>query len=157
MIKGLIFYGPTFWVPAKYSGISGARSKMGQLSGQPSWPPSALLIYYAVWTVNVVLCRSIPFYNRDGLTQDFIDGPHYISIVGETGENNAIISHSFIFFTPLLNLVYNQGTFCFVFNWGGIKPRRSPSEWVRPSPFMLAWVTNVSTSPNLYIEFSTGY
>ena len=45
----------------------------------------------------------------------------------------------------------------FVFNWGGIKPRRSPSEGVRPSPFMLAWVTNVSTSPDLYIEFSTGY
>ena len=43
-----------------------------------------------------------------GLTQDFIDGPHYISIFGETGENNAIISHGFIFFTPLLNLVYNQ-------------------------------------------------
>ena len=40
MIKGLIIFGPTFWVPAKkqYSGISSARSKMGQLSGQPSWP-----------------------------------------------------------------------------------------------------------------------
>ena len=38
-----------------------------------------------------------------------------------------------------------------------LKPRRSPSEGVRPSPFMLAWVTNVSTSPDLYIEFSTEY
>ena len=38
-----------------------------------------------------------------------------------------------------------------------IKPRRSPNKGVRPSPFMLAWVTNVSTSPALYIEFSTEY
>ena len=77
MIKGLIFFGPIFWVPAKKqnSGISRARSKMGQLSGQPSWPPSALLIYYAVWTVNDVLCRSIPsgwidsIYNEDVVTK----------------------------------------------------------------------------------------
>ena len=47
--------------------------------------------------------------------------------------------------------------FCFVFNWGGIKPRRSPNKGVRPSTFMLAWVSNVSTSPDLYIEFSTEY
>ena len=26
---------------------------------------------------------------------------------------------------------------------------------VRPNPLMLAWVTNVSTNPNLYIDFST--
>ena len=46
--------------------------------------------------------------------------------------------------------------FCFfVFNWGGIKPRRTPDKEVRLNPFMLAWVTNMSTSPNLYIEFST--
>ena len=25
----------------------------------------------------------------------------------------------------------------------------------KKKPFMLAWVTNMSTSPNLYIEFST--
>ena len=47
--------------------------------------------------------------------------------------------------------------FNFVFNWGGMKPWRSPNKGVRPSPFMLAWVTNVSTSPDLYIEFSTEY
>ena len=48
----------------------------------------------------------------------------------------------------------------FVFSWGGMKPRRSPNKTVRPNPFsilMLAWVTNVSTSPDLYIEFSTEY
>ena len=27
---------------------------------------------------------------------------------------------------------------CFVFNWAGIKPWRSPNRGVRPSPFMLA-------------------
>ena len=44
---------------------------------------------------------------------------------------------------------------CFGFNWEGIKLQRSPNKGVRPSPFMLVWVTNMSTSPNLYIEFST--
>ena len=44
-----------------------------------------------------------------------------------------------------------------LFNWGGIKPRRTPDKEVRPNPLVLAWVTNVSTSPDLYIEFSTEY
>ena len=43
------------------------------------------------------------------------------------------------------------------FNWGSIKPQRSPIKGVRPSPFMLAWVNNVLTSTNLFIEFSTEY
>ena len=38
---------------------------------------------------------------------------------------------------------------CFVFTWGGIKTWRSPSKGARPSPFMLAWVTNLSTSSEL--------
>ena len=38
----------------------------------------------------------------------------------------------------------------FLFNWGGIKPRRTPDKNVRPNPL-------VSTSPNMYIEFSTKY
>ena len=33
---------------------------------------------------------------------------------------------------------------------------RTPDKEVWPNPFMLAWVTNVSTSPDLNIEFSTG-
>ena len=33
--------------------------------------------------------------------------------------------------------------------------RRTPDKEVWPNPFMLAWVTNVSTSPDLNIEFST--
>ena len=44
---------------------------------------------------------------------------------------------------------------CFVFNRGGIYPRRSPDKGVRPNHSLLVWVTNVSTSPDLYIEFST--
>ena len=44
----------------------------------------------------------------------------------------------------------------FVFNWGGIKPRRTDKE-VRPNLLVLAWVTNVLTSSDLYIEFSTEY
>ena len=44
----------------------------------------------------------------------------------------------------------------FVFNWGGIKPWWTPDKEVRPDPLVLAWVTNVSTSPDLNIEFSTG-
>ena len=45
--------------------------------------------------------------------------------------------------------------FVFVFNRGGILPHRAPDKGVRPNPFMLAWVTKVSTSPDLNIEFST--
>ena len=45
--------------------------------------------------------------------------------------------------------------FCFVFNWGGIYPRRAPDKEARPNPFMLAWVTNVLTSPDLYMELVT--
>ena len=33
---------------------------------------------------------------------------------------------------------------------------RTPDKEVRPNSLVLAWVTNVSTSPDLYIEFSTG-
>ena len=40
-----------------------------------------------------------------------------------------------------------------VFNWGGIKPRRTPDKEV----IVLAWVTNESISPNLYIEYTTEY
>ena len=44
----------------------------------------------------------------------------------------------------------------FVFNWGGIKPQPTPDKEVWPNPIVvLAWVANVSTSPNLYIELST--
>ena len=44
----------------------------------------------------------------------------------------------------------------FVFNWGGIKPQRTPDKEVWPNPIIvLAWVANVSTSPKLYIELST--
>ena len=50
---------------------------------------------------------------------------------------------------------FSNIVFVFVFNRGGIKPQWSPNKKVRPSPFMLAWVTNVSTRPDLYIEFST--
>ena len=32
---------------------------------------------------------------------------------------------------------------------------RTPDKEVRPNPLVLAWVTNVWTSPDLYIEFST--
>ena len=41
---------------------------------------------------------------------------------------------------------------CFV--RGGIQPRRSPDKGVRQNPFMLAWVTNVSTNPELDIQYS---
>ena len=34
---------------------------------------------------------------------------------------------------------------------GGQESTGSPDKGVRPNPSMLAWVTNVSTSPNLYI------
>jgi hypothetical protein len=34
--------------------------------------------------------------------------------------------------------------------------RRTPDKEVWPNPFMLAWETNVLTSPDLNIEFSTG-
>ncbi len=34
--------------------------------------------------------------------------------------------------------------------------RRSSDKEVWPNPFMLAWETNVSPSPDLNIEFSTG-
>ena len=51
--------------------------------------------------------------------------------------------------------IIEKECFCFfVFNQGGIKPRLSPKKGVKPRPFLLAWVTNVSTSPDLYIEFS---
>ena len=46
-------------------------------------------------------------------------------------------------------------TSVFVFNRGGMYPPRAPDKGVRPNPFVLAWVTNVSTSPDLIIEFST--
>ena len=46
---------------------------------------------------------------------------------------------------------------CFVFNWEGIKPRRTPDKEVKPNPIALAWVTNMLTGPNLYIEFSKEY
>ena len=38
----------------------------------------------------------------------------------------------------------------FVFNWEDIKPSRAPDKEARPNPFMLAWVTNVLTGPDLY-------
>ena len=38
----------------------------------------------------------------------------------------------------------------FVFNWEGIKPWRAPDKEARPNPFMLAWVTNVLTSPKSF-------
>ena len=41
----------------------------------------------------------------------------------------------------------------FVFNRGGIKPWRTPDKEVRSNPLVLAWVTNVLTNPDLYIEF----
>ena len=47
----------------------------------------------------------------------------------------------------------------FVFNWGGMKPRLAVSDQgssAKPH-LMLTWVTNVWTSPDLYIEFSTEY
>jgi hypothetical protein len=44
---------------------------------------------------------------------------------------------------------------CFVFNQGGIYPWRAPVKEARLNPFMLAWMTNASNSPDLNIEFST--
>ena len=38
----------------------------------------------------------------------------------------------------------------FVFNWEGIKPWRAPDKEARPNPFILAWVTNVLTSPKSF-------
>ena len=37
------------------------------------------------------------------------------------------------------------------YSHGGLR-----TKGVRPNPFMLAWLTNVLTSPDLNIEFSTG-
>ena len=45
----------------------------------------------------------------------------------------------------------------FVFNCGGIKPRWTPDKEVRSDLLVLAWVTNMSTSPDLYIDISTEY
>ena len=47
-----------------------------------------------------------------------------------------------------------ENSFCVVFNWGGILQQTLDKE-VRPNPLVLAWVSNVLTSPDLYIEFST--
>ena len=50
----------------------------------------------------------------------------------------------------------NKALWCplFVCNWEGNKPRGTPDKEVRLNPLVLAWVTNVLTNPNLYIEFS---
>ena len=45
---------------------------------------------------------------------------------------------------------------CFFLKEEAYMPRWSPNKGVRPNPFMLARVTNVLTSSNLNIEFSTG-
>ena len=45
--------------------------------------------------------------------------------------------------------------FYFVFNWGGIYPGRVLDKEARPNPFMVAWMTNVLTSPDLYMELVT--
>ena len=60
------------------------------------------------------------------------------------------ISSYFITNINIQIFVY-QILFYFVVNKGGIQPRRSADKGVRPKPSMLVWVTNVSTSPNLYI------
>ena len=51
--------------------------------------------------------------------------------------------------TPLLQPSLDNGQYYTV-------SRRTPDKEVWPNPFMLAWETNVPTSPNLNIEFSTG-
>ena len=40
-------------------------------------------------------------------------------------------------------------SFCFVFDRGGIQPRRSPDNRVTPNPSLLACMTNVLTSLNM--------
>ena len=47
--------------------------------------------------------------------------------------------------------------FLFLTEEAYIQPRWSPDNGVRPNPFMLAWVTNVSTSPDLNIEFMISF
>ena len=43
-----------------------------------------------------------------------------------------------------------------LFNWGGIKPRRTPDKEVKPNPLVLAWLTNALTSTlNLVQSTST--
>ena len=45
--------------------------------------------------------------------------------------------------------------FYFVFNLGSIYPCRAPDTEARPNLFMLAYVTYVLTSPDLYMELVT--
>ena len=51
--------------------------------------------------------------------------------------------------TPIKVWLYYKICFLFLIEE---KPRRTPE--VRPNPLVLAWVTNMLTSPNLHIEFS---
>ena len=60
-------------------------------------------------------------------------------------------------YSPLHLYLKTDCTMCFVFNSGSIKPWWSLNMVVRPSPFISAWVTNLLTNTDLYIEFSTEY
>ena len=83
----------------------------------------------------------------------------------QTGENHVCqgLSKVFVFFTyssghEFLN--FKNISFEMIFFWEDFSlskeaysPRQSPHKEVGQNPFMLAWVTNLSTSPDLNIEF----